>query len=167
MDGTGTPDLTFSDKLAGYQIDFDGNYIIIDTHANGITVDELKALINLYADNADYIDIALGNNLSGSSLVPNGTKLLATAGNEFTDEVDTVEYTVIVLGDINCNGTVEVGDAVLITRHLVYDQELSTVQKLAADTSNNGRIDVGDAVRITRKKLYWDEYKSLLEEVED
>lgn len=167
VDGTGTPDLTFSDKLAGYQIDFDGNYIIIDTHANGITVDELKALINLYADNADYIDIALGNNLSGSSLVPNGTKLLATAGNEFTDEVDTVEYTVIVLGDINCNGTVEVGDAVLITRHLVYDQELSTVQKLAADTSNNGRIDVGDAVRITRKKLYWDEYKSLLEEVED
>lgn len=167
VDGTGTPDLTFSDKLVGYQIDFDGNYIIIDTHANGITVDELKALINLYADNADYIDIALGNNLSGSSLVPNGTKLLATAGNEFTDEVDTVEYTVIVLGDINCNGTVEVGDAVLITRHLVYDQELSTVQKLAADTSNNGRIDVGDAVRITRKKLYWDEYKSLLEEVED
>lgn len=167
VDGTGTPDLTFSDKLVGYQIDFDGNYIIIDTHASGITVDELKALINLYADNADYIDIALGDNLSGDSLVPNGTKLLATAGNEFTDEVDTVEYTVIVLGDINCNGTVEVGDAVLITRHLVYDQELSTVQKLAADTSNNGRIDVGDAVRITRKKLYWDEYKSLLEEVED
>ncbi len=167
VDGTGTPDLTFSDKLVGYQIDFDGNYIIIDTHASGITVDELKALINLYADNADYIDIALGDNLSGDSLVPNGTKLLATAGNEFTDEVDTVEYTVIVLGDINCNGTVEVGDAVLITRHLVYDQELSAVQKLAADTSNNGRIDVGDAVRITRKKLYWDEYKSLLEEVED
>ena len=167
VDGTGTPDLTFSDKLVGYQIDFDGNYIIIDTHANGITADELKALINLYADNADYIDIALGDNLSGDSLVPNGTKLLATAGNEFTDEVDTVEYTVIVLGDINCNGTVEVGDAVLITRHLVYDQELSAVQKLAADTSNNGRIDVGDAVRITRKKLYWDEYKSLLEEVED
>ncbi|MBR6506795.1 MAG: dockerin type I repeat-containing protein [Clostridia bacterium] len=167
VDGTGTPDLTFSDKLVGYQIDFDGNYIIIDTHASGITVDELKALVNLYADNADYIDIALGDNLSGSSLVPNGTKLLATAGNEFTDEVDTVEYTVIVLGDINGNGTVEVGDAVLITRHLVYDQELSVVQKLAADTSNNGRIDVGDAVRITRKKLYWDEYKSLLEEVED
>ena len=52
-----------------------------------------------------------------------------------------------VLGDVNGNGGVDIGDAVSIVNYLVGKDSSNFVAK-AADTNKNGQIDIGDAVTI-------------------
>jgi hypothetical protein len=52
-----------------------------------------------------------------------------------------------VLGDVNGNGGVDIGDAVSIVNYLVGKDSSNFVVK-AADTNKNGQIDIGDAVTI-------------------
>ena len=53
----------------------------------------------------------------------------------------------VVLGDVNGNGGVDIGDAVSIVNYLVGKESSNFVAK-AADTNKNGQIDIGDAVTI-------------------
>ena len=62
-----------------------------------------------------------------------------------TRAVVTVED--YVLGDVNGNGGVDIGDAVSIVNYLVGKDSSNFVAK-AADTNKNGQIDIGDAVTI-------------------
>lgn len=164
VDGTGTPEVLDNDKVAGSKVDTDNGLIILDTVRTGITVSELRDLIKLYANNADVIDVVIGDGtLADDALVPNGTKLTATASNALSTNTDVVEYTVIILGDVNGNGRVEVGDATMISKERVNEIAFDELQTLAADMNNNGRTDIGDATRITIKIVYWDEYESLLD----
>ena len=52
-----------------------------------------------------------------------------------------------VLGDVNGNGGVDIGDAVSIVNYLVGKDSSNFVAK-AADTNKNEQIDIGDAVTI-------------------
>lgn len=52
-----------------------------------------------------------------------------------------------VLGDVNGNGGVDIGDAVTIVNYLVGKDSSTFVEK-AVDTNNNGQTDIGDAVTI-------------------
>jgi len=52
-----------------------------------------------------------------------------------------------LIGDVNGNGGVDIGDAVSIVNYLVGKETSSFVEK-AADTNHNGQIDIGDAVTI-------------------
>lgn len=161
VDGHGKPSFTVGDKIVGTKIDLTNDTLVVDTQIAGLTVAEFKQLLKLQAENADVIDIEIAG-LSDSDLVANGSKLKATARRNGTDEVDVVEYTVIVLGDLNCNGRIESGDAVKISQMLVGEIEFNEVQKLAADTNCNGRTDIGDATIIASKLVDWDNYQSML-----
>lgn len=72
---------------------------------------------------------------------PNGT--LVTMPNT-TTSVTVEDY---MIGDVNGNGGVDIGDAVSIVNYLV-GKETSTFIIKAADTNKNGQIDIGDAVTI-------------------
>ena len=52
-----------------------------------------------------------------------------------------------ILGDVNGNDRIDIGDAVSVVNHLVGKESTNFVEK-AADTNKNGRIDIGDAVTI-------------------
>ena len=52
-----------------------------------------------------------------------------------------------ILGDVNGNDRIDIGDAVSIVNHLVGKESTNFVEKVA-DTNKNGRIDIGDAVTI-------------------
>ena len=52
-----------------------------------------------------------------------------------------------VLGDVNGNGGVDIGDAVTIVNFLVGKPSVTFIEK-AADTNKNGKVDIGDAVTI-------------------
>jgi hypothetical protein len=56
----------------------------------------------------------------------------------------TADY---VLGDVNGNGGVDIGDAVSIVNYLVGKPSETFIEK-AADTNKNGKVDIGDAVTI-------------------
>ena len=54
------------------------------------------------------------------------------------------------LGDVNGNGTVEVGDAILALRAAMNITELDETQQLAADINENGSVEVTDTISILR-----------------
>ena len=92
------------------------------------------------ADNVAEGSYAININRA-SYAKPNGTlvKMLET-----TSAITVEDY---VLGDVNGNGQVDIGDAVSIVNFLVGKESQVFVQK-AADTNRNGQIDIGDAVTI-------------------
>ena len=54
---------------------------------------------------------------------------------------------IYILGDVNGNGQVDIGDAVSIVNYLVGKQSEVFIAKMA-DTNKNDGIDIGDAVTI-------------------
>lgn len=165
VDGTGTPTVGASDKIAGSYVDTANKYIyidanVIDLHNNGITVAELKEALTFYAKNADTISVVIGSDVA-DSLVCNGDKLVATASNNVSVVTALVEYTVIIIGDVNGNGRTDTGDAALIAEYYVGLRELSDIEKLAADIGRNGRVDIGDASLVATKYVTdWKKYIS-------
>ena len=163
VNGTGNVSLNSSNKIAAYTVDSNTKVLCLDTDITGITVDTLKSLLKFSAHNADSIEIIIGGGtLAGNTLVANGTKVKAIARRNGTDATDVVELTVVIQGDINGNGRIDIGDPVQISQMLVGDIELSKIQLLAADTNCNGRTDIGDATRIAGKIVDWGNYESMI-----
>ena len=52
-----------------------------------------------------------------------------------------------ILGDVNGNNMVDIGDAVSIVNYLVGKPSATFIEK-AADTNKNNQVDIGDAVTI-------------------
>ena len=161
VDGHGNPTFLESEKLAGSFVSVTDKMLVVDTQIAGLTVAEFKELLKLEAENADTIEVEF-EGLTDSDPVANGSKLTATARREGVEEVDVVNYQIIVLGDINANGRIEVGDAVLISRMLVGEITFSDIQSIASDTNCNARTDIGDATRIASKIVDWENYETML-----
>ncbi len=78
-----------------------------------------------------------------SSVIGTGTKI--------STEKET--YTLLIYGDIDGDGQINVRDVRCIVRYLVYGDQLPTVNMIAADVSVNSKnceIDVRDAQKIVR-----------------
>lgn len=79
-----------------------------------------------------------------SSVIGTGTKI--------TTETET--YTLLIYGDVDGDGQINVRDVRCIVRYLVYGNQLPVVNMIAADVSDgnnqNCEIDVRDAQRIVR-----------------
>lgn len=162
VEGTGTPEIADHDKIVGSYIDTENKIIFIDAHYMGIKAEELLNLFTFYAKYADTITLELVG-ADAKSIVRNGTKLVATASTE--DGLATsITYTIIIVGDVNGNGRIESGDAVLVSQCLVGLATLSDVQTYASDINRTGRTDIGDASIIAKKIIYWDEYVSIFQD---
>ena len=62
---------------------------------------------------------------------------------------DGTDYTIIVYGDVDGNGRINASDALAVERYNVDMEELSDVQKEAADIGeNDGKINSSDSLRI-------------------
>lgn len=57
-------------------------------------------------------------------------------------------YQAYTLGDVDENGSVQVGDAVKILESVVGKTTLTKAQELAADVNRDGNVQVGDAVKV-------------------
>ena len=93
----------------------------------GITVEELIGQIK--ATNENYgvtISDAQGNNVDGKNKVATGYKLVVE------DEDGTSNYTIIIKGDIDGNGTVELKDLLLYKKHLLDTKRLEGAAYKAA-----------------------------------
>ena len=93
---------------------------VSDTMAEGTYAIEIK--------NASY------------SLVDGTLKTLPNTTSAITIE----DY---MLGDVNGNGGIDIGDAVSVVNYLVGKTSSNFIEQ-AADTNKNGQIDIGDAVTI-------------------
>ena len=64
-----------------------------------------------------------------------------------TFKANNVEYTVIILGDANGNGTVKTSDALKV-QDMSFDSGNDAILKVAADATADGKITTADALRI-------------------
>ena len=87
-----------------------------------------------------------------------GTSSSATSGINITTPSSNKTYYAVwvtvdpefVLGDVNNDGTVDAGDAVLISRYDAGMVDLNSSQLKAGDVNGDGTVDAGDAVLISR-----------------
>ena len=154
-------EVSTGDKIVGAYVDSINQIIYIDAHYMGITAQELLAAITVYAENADSITLEI-EDTADDAIVRNGLLLFVTATSP--DMECTAIYTIVIVGDVNGNGRIESGDAVVISQFLVGMADLTPEQSLAADINRSGRTDIGDASIIANKLIFWDEYVSAFED---
>lgn len=68
----------------------------------------------------------------------------------FEKTSDSTACKVVILGDVNLNGVVEINDATLVSKYLAELVTLDERQLLAADGNRDGSVDVHD-VRIIQE----------------
>lgn len=153
------PTIGSDDFIKGSKIDKDNKYIIIDVvdpasitdnklAGYGITVDKFNTVVDfetLHASEENYKLYIKGTEAAAGALVPNGAQVVVTATNPDSDVTAEVTYTVVVIGDVNCNGRIDSGDAGLMMRHFFGHTTLEGYRLIAADVNHNDRVDAGDA----------------------
>ena len=76
----------------------------------------------------------------GDSIVKTGMKLKV--------DNEDIEYTIIVLGDINENGEIDISDLAEMKLHLIEESILTGINLLAADVDKDGEITINDIALI-------------------
>lgn len=158
VEGTGIPSVDADEDIADVKVDTTSKNIIIDANSDGIKAAVLESLLTFTALRYDTLTIEIEENANG--LVYTGAKVVATASSSTGTAV--IEYTIIILGDVNGDGKASALDATAISNTYLYDTPLTEAQKLAADMNGNGSVNAADATLIVNKFLYWDEYESSL-----
>lgn len=94
--------------------------------------------------------------------IPNDNTVVKT-GDTFT--ANGKEYTVVIYGDVNKDGFVDVNDALQVKQYYVGNVELDKVQLEAADVRNNADVDVNDALDM--QKFYVGSLASVIDKLPD
>ena len=162
-------DLNVTTDLSGYEVKQDGytytvvaktpavvdkGYLKLDIHPDGIKAPQMQTALRKILNKPNATVTVEDSGLTNAGLVKNGAVVMVADGNEL------YKYTIIVMGDTNCNGETDAGDMVLMRRHFQGVITLTGVARIAADTSMNGEVDAGDMVRNRRKFQNWAGYES-------
>ena len=140
---------------AGF-VDNEQYFVYLDAHYAGITLDQFYKAFGVNAKYAESIGMDISSN---KELVCNGDLLVVDAKNAAGEKVKKT-YVIIILGDTNCNGRADAGDAVAMAAHHVGKQELDPTSWLAFDLNRNNKQEAGDAVKVVGKYVNWNNYVS-------
>ena len=161
----GVPNMPVGGSVYGFLVDANAKILFVDTVKTGMNVDTFKSLLTAAvandADNKPEITVQGTYNNGGTALICTTSKVTLIAENVDGVKVTTI-YDVVVMGDTNCNGKIDSGDAVKIDQHYRGLQKLTGLVFLAADTNRNGRLESGDAVKIMVKYQNSADYVSAL-----
>ena len=120
---------------------------------------------NFAIDNAaEYsIVIARGNKVCGENdLVCTGDVVTVIARNADGVEVE-VSYTIIIMGDANCDGKLNARDTALMKSAFVGEMSLVGDGFLAADMNFDGKLNARDTAACDSKFVNWnDGYNTLI-----
>ena len=133
---------------------YTGNYIYLDVKPSGINESQLQTAVRKYFNDSSA-EVTIYSGLTASGLVANGASIYVSGSRAGS-------YTVIIMGDTNCNGKTDSGDAVKMRNHYFGTATLSGVALEAADMNRNGKVDAGDAVKNRVKYQNWSGYRSAL-----
>lgn len=133
----------------------DGGYLKLDTRPQGINANELQTALCKILNKSNASVTVEASGLTKEGLVRNGASATVTSANEI------VKYTIIIMGDANCNGEIDAGDGVLMRKHFQGVKLMEGAALLAADTTQNGEIDAGDGVRNRMKFQKWPAYSTI------
>ena len=83
--------------------------------------------------------------LSGNGTVGTGTNVAVTIGGT------TTNYTVVVYGDVNGDGSIDLGDLVSIRNYLTGESQIQGAFKIAGNFYGESDISLNDLVGIMAK----------------
>ena len=161
--------LNVTTDLSGYEVKQDGytytvaaktpavvdkGYLKLDTRPEGINADQLQTALRKILNKPNATVKVNADGVASTGLVKNGASATVTSDNE------VLKYTIIIMGDTNCNGRIEAGDMVLMRRHFQGGITLTGAAFEAADTNQNKRIEAGDMVRNRVKFQKWPDYST-------
>lgn len=132
----------------------DKGYLKLDTRPEGINADQLQTALRKILNKPNATVKVNADGVASTGLVKNGASATVTSDNE------VLKYTIIIMGDTNCNGRIEAGDMVLMRRHFQGGITLTGAAFEAADTNQNKRIEAGDMVRNRVKFQKWPDYST-------
>jgi hypothetical protein len=103
-----------------------------------------------YEVNATKGVLSLGT--AATTPVPTGTtpKPSDTTATTPKPSGTTVKVEPTVVGDVDDNGKVDIGDVILLSKYLVGTADLNAQQKANADTTKDGEVDVTDNFKIVQ-----------------
>ena len=133
----------------------DKGYLKLDTRPQGINANELQTALRKILNKSSASVTVEASGLTKGGLVRNGASATVTSANEI------VKYTIIIMGDANCNGEIDAGDGVLMRKHFQGVKLMDGVALLAADTNQTGEIDAGDGVRNRMKFQKWPAFSTI------
>ena len=131
-----------------------GNYIYLDVQPSGINAKQMQTAVRKYFGDSSA-EVTVNSGLTASGLVANGASIYVSGSRAGS-------YTVIIMGDTNCNGKTDSGDAVKMRNHYFGTAQLTGAALEAADMNRNGKVDSGDAVKNRVKYQNWGGYSSTL-----
>ena len=88
---------------------------------------------------------------SPKAIIYNNKGQKVTSGNVgtgFTVKLDDKKYTVVKLGDVDCDAKVTSADYVRIKNSIMGKNSLEELGKMGADVDNDGKVTSADYVRI-------------------
>jgi hypothetical protein len=125
------------------------DYVLTDGYlmnvAQGTVAD---ALVSQLENTGLDVFLANGNAVSGDMRVTTGTRVVLSV-----DGIEVDAVTVVILGDVDQNGQIDVMDHGLVREYFLLNAELSKCQFLAADVDRNGVVDITDYLQIKAKAL--------------
>ena len=84
-----------------------------------------------------------GDEVSNSTIVGTGYKIKLVVNDVVYDE-----KTLIIKGDLNCDGEIGVSDIIKLRLHILETSQLDTIGLLAADVNNDNDISVADIIKM-------------------
>ena len=122
-----------------------GGYTV-GTYATGIQPETSVSsfITNLAVRNgtARVFDASGGEKTTGNIATGDRVRVYDN-GNEIKKEC-----TVVVYGDINCDGRISVGDLASVKMHLLEVEKLSDIKAVASDINRDSRISIGDLAAV-------------------
>ena len=142
---TPKPEIKVPDKLTSSSISINQSAMKVSKIKAGTTVSSLLAFI----DQKEYAQVYSGTTVvSGDKLVGTGMKLCIVDNGKILKT-----YTIIVTGDTNGDGKINITDMIAVKAHILKKSILSGVYANAGDVNGDGKINITDFIKIKANLL--------------
>jgi len=111
----------------------------ISTIPTGTTVIQFLSKVK-----QDNVQVYINNiKVSGDTLLSTNATVNLMSGNTVINT-----YTIILTGDINGDGKINISDMIVLKSQLLNQKELSNVYAKAADTNGDGKLNITDFIQL-------------------
>lgn len=124
-----------------------GNFNTVESIVYGIYTSKSGTQIKYITIKPETVVKEVEEN-SKFKIIKNNENSFITTGDSLINENET--YKIVVIGDINQQGKVNVKDVVTFRKAFIGLENLTDMQFLAADTDRNSKIDLKDLIKIKK-----------------
>ena len=142
---TPKPEVKVPDKLTSSSISLNQSTMKVSKIKAGTTVSNLLT----YIEQKEYAQVYSGTTfVSGDKLVGTGMRLCIVDNGKILKT-----YTIIVTGDINGDGKINITDMIAVKAHVLKKSILSGVYANAGDVNGDGKVNITDFIKIKANLL--------------